>query len=235
MYAHEATGNTHAKTFAVDVRRIRRAQCALESERTCDGSVASKRSSLTRLRHWWAGASTKSWENCVVIERIEASAAAHDGATRQSLRKTRQQASLLDDLRELHMLRVSQLAVAGNDAPVGLYRALKCPHKRTPLSKVLVAAHGMANAVAEHVSWFVSEGLKEDFVIRYRAAISDVERIVEERDVLGRRKIEASAAITLELQKGKRVVHSLDAVLRTALRETPELFHTWRKIKRTGA
>jgi hypothetical protein len=170
-----------------------------------------------------------------VIARIEASAAAHDGVIRQSLRKTRQQASLLNDLREDHMLRVSQVAVAGKDAPVGLGRALKCPHKRTALSNVLVAAHGMANAAAEHVAWFASVGLKDDFVVRYRAAISDVERRVEERDVLGRRKIEASAAITLELQNGKRVVRILDAVLRSELRKTPELFQAWQKIKRTDA
>ena len=170
-----------------------------------------------------------------VIRRIESAAAAHDSVARQSFRKTRQQASLLDDLREDHMLRVSKLAVLGNGAPVGLARALKCPHKRTALHRVLAAAHGMTNVAAEHVPWFMSVGLKEDFVVRYRAAILDVERTVAERDVLERRKIEAGAAIALELQKGKRLVRVLDAVLRTAFGETPALLQTWQKIKRTDA
>ena len=168
-----------------------------------------------------------------IIEKIEACAAEHDSVTRQSRRKTREQAALLEDLRSDHMLPISQLAAAAEDAPTGLARGLKCPHKRTATRKILAAAHGMANVAAQHAEWF-HEGLSRGFLGRFRAAIADVEGVTRERDVLLRRQIEANASIQMELRKGKRLVSVLDAVLRGDLKDKPELLAAWQKIKRSS-
>jgi hypothetical protein len=169
-----------------------------------------------------------------VVEKIEAGAVEHDFVTRQSRGKTREHAALLEHLRNTHMLPVSQLAGAAEDAPTGLSRGLKSPHKRTATRKILAAAHGMANIAAQHAEWFVDTGLSRDFVGRFRAAVGDVERVTRERDSLLRRQIQANASIQTELQKGKRLVSGLDILLQVDLKDTPELLATWRKIKRSG-
>jgi uncharacterized protein (UPF0335 family) len=168
-----------------------------------------------------------------IIERIERAGADHDSVRRQSLRKTREERSLLADLREDHMLRVSEIASVDADAPKGLARSMRSPHKRTALHRTLAAAHAMVDIAATHADWFVSQGLESGFVRDYRAAIAAVERVERERDRLLRRQIETSAAVQMELQKGKRLVQGLSAVLRRDLKGEPALLATWQKIKRT--
>jgi hypothetical protein len=166
-----------------------------------------------------------------IIGRIQRAAAEHDAVRRQSTRKTREERSLLAELREDHMLRVSQIAASGTDTPKGLARALRPPHKRTAMYKTVMAARAMVGVAAAHADWFVSQGLERDFVRKYRAAIADVERLAPERDALLQRQIRASAAVQLELQKGKRLVQALNAVLRRDLKTQPELLATWQKTK----
>lgn len=166
------------------------------------------------------------------IERIERAAAEHDSVRRQARKKTREEASLLDELRQNHMLRVSALARADIDAPKGLSRSLRTPHKRTAMYKMLGAANAMVRVAATHARWFVSQGIKSDFVSAYRAAIADVERIAPERNALLRRQLQANAVVQLELQKGKRLVLGLNALMRRDLKGEQALLATWRQIRK---
>ncbi len=166
------------------------------------------------------------------IAGIERAAGEHDSARRQAMKKAREERSLLAELREDHMLRVSALARADIDAPKGLSRALRTPHKRTAMHQMLTAANAMVGVAAAHRRWFVSQGLEPDFVRAYRAAIADVERVAPERDALLRRQLEANAVVQLALQKGKRLVLGLDVVIRSDLRGEQTLLATWRQIKK---
>src|SRR5438105_555302 len=169
-----------------------------------------------------------------IIEKIESCAAEYDTVRRQSRRKSREHAALLEDIRDDHMLRLSELAASRIEAPAGLARALRVPHKRNAVRKTLAAAHGIANVAARHAEWFVAEGFGPDFLAQYREALADVERVTAERDALRRRQIAANAAIQVELLKGKRAVLGLNALLRQDLKKEPESLATWRTIKRTG-
>ena len=169
-----------------------------------------------------------------IIERIETRAREHNSMTRHGHRKTQELLALLEDLRDDHMLPVSELARSRAEAPPGLAIAVKSPHKRTAVQKTLAAAHGMLNVATRHAEWFEEEGLPRGVLEGFGAAITAVERVIAERDSLRRRQIEASSAIQLELHKGKRAVLGLNAVLRKDLKVTPELLATWKKIKRVG-
>src|SRR6266568_4812300 len=169
-----------------------------------------------------------------IIEKIEKCAGEYDTVRRLSRRKSREHAALLEDIRDDHMLPISQFAASRIEAPAGLARALRVPHKRNAVRKTLAAAHGIANVAARHAEWFMAEGIGRDFLAKYREALADVDRVSAERDTLRRRQVEAGAAIQVELLKGKRAVLALNAVLRRDLKKEPELLATWRTIKRTG-
>ena len=169
-----------------------------------------------------------------IIEQIEKCAAEYDTVRRLSRRKSREHAALLEDLRDDHMLPVSHFAATQIEAPTGLARALRVPHKRNAVRKTLAAAHGIANVAARHAEWFLAEGIGRDFLAQYREALADIDRVTAERDTLRRRQIEANAAIQVELLKGKRAVLGLNAVLRRDLKKEPELLATWRTIKRNA-
>jgi hypothetical protein len=99
---------------------------------------------------------------------------------------------------------------------------------------ILAAARGMAQAAVQHAEVCVQqEGLPQDFVQQFRAAIDALAGALNVR-VEGQRRRTTSRETMAELVKrGIAAVEVLDAIVKPRLESQPELLATWQSAKRS--
>ncbi|HVA89919.1 MAG TPA: hypothetical protein VNL71_08740 [Chloroflexota bacterium] len=93
-------------------------------------------------------------------------------------------------------------------------------------------AYGIASAAERHSDRFVAAGLSSDFADRTRAAADAMRDALLERDRLITQRVGARSGLADSLTAGRRVVHVLDAMMWSALKEDKALLAAWHQAQR---
>ncbi|MDB4892336.1 MAG: hypothetical protein JWL61_4191 [Gemmatimonadetes bacterium] len=152
------------------------------------------------------------------------SALASQGAT---LKQYTLRRALLRD----HMAPISR--IARSDLPqTPEIEPFKMPRGRPTTEKLCAAAFGMAKAATPFAGVFIAAGLPTDFVARLEAAASALVDSVSDRAQSRGKRSGATKGLKSQLAGGRKIVHILDAFVKSALKDDPALLANWYAVKR---
>jgi hypothetical protein len=149
---------------------------------------------------------------------------AAEGATQK---KAVLRAALLRD----HMAPIARIAAADLPASPAI-EPLKMP-RGVPATETLAAlAYGMAQAAAPYSAEFVAAGLPQDFIAQLTAATDALTSAVTDQTQSRGKRGGATAGLKNKLSAGRKIVHVLDAFVKTALQDDSSLLGNWNLVKR---
>jgi hypothetical protein len=162
---------------------------------------------------------------------LEGHAADQTGSALTSQGLTAKQSALRTVLLRDHMSPIARIAKA--DLPnTPEFQPLRMPRGRPTPERLSAAAAGMAQVATQFSDTFVKEGLPQDFVAQLTgAADTFVGSLTERIQTRGRRK-GATTGVKAKLSEGRKVVHILDAFVKTALKDDAPLLANWNLVKR---
>ena len=129
------------------------------------------------------------------------------------------------------MMPIARIAQVKLPGVVGIEK-LGMPKTRVNAEQLAAAARGMATAAAPYASTFIAAGVPADFATQLNS-VSET--------MLGFRKTRAQSigkvsGATKQFKSGltgaRRVVHAIDALVKSALKDDPTLLATWNQVKR---
>lgn len=130
-----------------------------------------------------------------------------------------------------HMAPVARVAAA--DLPRTPELApLRMPAQNLPAEKLAAAAYGMADGARPFTGVFTAAGLPADFIEQLVAAADAMTSALDERAQKQSAQRGATTGLRASLTAGRRIVHVLDAFVRTALKDDPALLSAWNGAKR---
>lgn len=165
------------------------------------------------------------------IAELSGHVSAQTGNTLTAQGLTGRQRTLKQALLRDHMAPISRIARAELPQTPEV-EPLKMPRGNPGVEKLAAAAYGMATAAAPYGGVFTAAGLPADFIVRLeRAADAMVVSLSERSQTRGKRS-GATTGLKAKLTTGRRIVHVLDAFVRSALIDDPSLLSSWNTIKR---
>ena len=147
--------------------------------------------------------------------------------------ETRHQRELRITLLKQHLQPISRVAREVFGA-TGVDRALRMPRSRKN-EAILAAARAMAEAAEKEQERFVEHGLSADFIAQLRVAATALGGAMSARVGSQHRKVQATAAVHLQMKRGKRAVRLLDAVIVPSLRANADKLAAWQSARRVKA
>lgn len=165
------------------------------------------------------------------IAALAAHASDQSGSELASQGATKKQLALRQVLLRDHMQPIARVAKA-ELPPTPAIEPLRMPKGKPTPQRLAALAHGMAKAAEAFSATFVSAGLPEDFVARLVAPADAMIASGEERVQSRGRRTGATKGLTETLTAGRRIVHVLDAFVKTALTAEPALLANWNAVKR---
>ena len=111
---------------------------------------------------------------------------------------------------------------------------LKMPRGNPSDTKLAQAAYEMANAADAHAPVFVEAGLDADFAAQLKKAADAMIDARQLRSMSRVRRATATKGLKSQLSAGRKIVHVLDALVRTELRQEPALLAGWTQAKRVS-
>ena len=109
---------------------------------------------------------------------------------------------------------------------------LRMPRGNPTVARLAAAADGMAKAAAKHADVFIAAGLPIDFVAQLNGAVKQMLDTVSERSQSRGRVRSATTGIKETLTAGRKIVHVIDALVRTTLKGNTILLSAWDGVKR---
>lgn len=169
-----------------------------------------------------------------VLGGIDTIALDQEAGARLTRAETRRQQRLRDLLWDKHMLPVSRVARA-IFGEAGLDTALRMPYSRRKSERLVAAAGAMAEVAERHSAIFVESGRPRDFVQQLRKAAEQLAEALGARDATLRRRVQATAAITDQLRRGRRAVRVINATVEPLLADDPERKAAWDSARKVSA
>ena len=166
-----------------------------------------------------------------VIAELSTHVAGQAGSQLASLGATQRQRALRLALLRDHMAPISRIARA-DLPPTPEIAPLRMPKGRPTAERLAAAAYGMATAAALNAPTFVAAGLPDDFVIQVNAAADAMLDALSERSQSRGRRSGATKGLKNQLSAGRRIVHVLDAFVKSALKDDAALLENWNRVKR---
>ena len=151
---------------------------------------------------------------------------AAQGATQ---RKEALRQALLRD----HMAPIARIAAA--DIPnLPELSPLRMPRGKPTAEKLASYAYGMGAATSPFTDTFTKAGLAADFVAQLNAAADALVGAVANRTNSRGKRRGATDGLKAKLTEGRKVVHILDALVKSALKDNPALLGNWNLVKRVS-
>ena len=166
-----------------------------------------------------------------IVANFDASAQSQVSSHLESLSATFQHQALRSVLNRDHMAPIDKIARAElPDAP-GI-EVLRLPSSYLTAEKLKAAAYGMASAAEPYTEVFTNAGLPADFAKQLTDAADAMLATYTGRRQ--RKAVRRQATIGLRnlSSQGRRAVHVLNALIRSALKDDPTLTETWERTKR---
>jgi hypothetical protein len=165
------------------------------------------------------------------IRVLSAHASDQTGSDLAAQGATRTQRTMREALLRDHMAPISRIARA--DLPVTpAVESLRMPRGRPTTERLAAAANGMAKAAVPFSPVFVSAGLPQDFVAQLNTATDAMLVALNDRTQNRGRRGGATQGLSEKLSAGRRIVHVLDAFVKSALKDNPSLLANWNMVKR---
>jgi hypothetical protein len=145
--------------------------------------------------------------------------------------ETKQQIALRQALIRDYMAPIARIARADlQQTPV--IAPLRMPRGRPTIPKLVAAAKGMAQAAEPFTVVFTDNGLPADFVAQTNAAAEALRTSMSTRSTKIGQRGGATKGLKTHLTAGRKIVHILDAFVKSALKDDPALLMNWNIIKR---
>lgn len=171
------------------------------------------------------------------IGALSAHVSDQTGSALTSQGSTKNQHLVREALLRDHMTPVARIARA--DLPQTPQIApLRMPRGRPTAPRLAAAANGMAQAAAPYANVFISAGLPTDFIAQLTGAADDLVTALDERTQIRGKRKGATKGLKDSLSAGRKIVHILDAFVKSALKDNPALLASWntvKRVRRTGA
>ena len=165
------------------------------------------------------------------ITALETHAGDQTGNTLAAKGATQKKAVLRRALMRDHMAPIARIAAA--DLPNSPDLApLKMPKGKPTAEKLAALAAGMGNATTPYVDTFTKAGLPPDFVAQLNGAADALVDVVAARTNSRGKRRGATDGLKTKLSAGRKVVHILDAFVKSALKDDSALLENWNLIKR---
>ena len=130
-----------------------------------------------------------------------------------------------------HMAPVSRIA-RSELPPTPEVEPFRMPKGKPTVERLAAAAHGMAKAAEPFAPVFVQAGLAPDFIAQLTGAADAMVQSLSDRSQSRGRQSGATSGLKVTLSSGRKIVHVLDAFVRTALQSDPPLLANWNAVKR---
>jgi hypothetical protein len=166
-----------------------------------------------------------------VIAQLSIHASDQTGNALAAQGATRKQKALRTTLLRDHMAPISRIARVDLPQTPEL-EPLRMPQGKPTAQRLAAAAYGMTQAAAPFAEVFTSAGLPVDFIAQLNAAADAMLLSLSERSQHRGRLRGATIGLKTTLATGRKIVHVLDAFVRTALRDDPALLANWNHVKR---
>ncbi len=154
-----------------------------------------------------------------------------DGQTIAARGATKRQKALRVALVRDHMAPISYIAKA--ELPnVPELQSLRLPKGQPTSARLAAAAKGMAAAATPHADVFIAVGLPADFVAQLNSAADALLTSLSDRAVSRGRVKGATTGLKAQLAAGRRVVHILDAFVKSVAKDDAVLLANWKLVKR---
>ena len=169
-----------------------------------------------------------------VIATLAANAVTQNESVRETKAAGVARSQALRRLTDGHMRPLARIAGTLFPDDQTLLDTLAMPRQGTRAPEVVAAARAMANAAQQHLSRLQAAGFAPDFPDRLRAmALAVEDSLGQVRAQRGRRAAATSAAID-EVQRGRRIVKTLDPAVRVALIGDADKLGEWTSLVRLG-
>jgi hypothetical protein len=165
------------------------------------------------------------------IAALSAHASGQTGSNLAAQGHTLNHRALRQALLRDHMAPISRIARADLPATPAL-EPLKMPRGKPTAARLAAAAEGMAEAAAPFTSVFVAAGLPLDFVAQLNAASAAMLGSLTDRTQNRGARGTATQGLRQKLSAGRRIVHVLDAFVKSALQDNQPLLAGWNVVKR---
>jgi hypothetical protein len=106
------------------------------------------------------------------------------------------------------------------------------PRGKPTAEKLASYAYGMGAAAAPFTDTFTKAGLAADFVAQLNTAADAVVGVVANRTTSRGKRRGATDGLKARLTEGRKVVHILDALVKSALKNDAPLLGNWNLVKR---
>lgn len=170
-----------------------------------------------------------------VVARLTAHTTDQVRGGRLTSAETKRMRALMRDLRKTHLKPISQIANATLKDKPGIEVALRLPKANTALTRLIADAQAIRDAAALYDPVFVASGRPADFLQRLDDAIATLTQSSVGRARNLGTKVGARAGIRQELQRGRKAVTLLDAVVQTSFANDADVLAKWRLAKRVQA
>ena len=166
-----------------------------------------------------------------IVASCDAYANAQSTSDLQSRSATLEHHALRRVLVRDHMTPIARIAASElSDAP-GV-EPLRLPQGRLSAERLKAAAYGMAEAAAPFADVFTGSGMPADFPGQLTDAADAMLAAITERRQRRIERSEATVGLRHFASRGRRVVHVLDALIRSTLRDDSTLLAAWHSAQR---
>lgn len=166
-----------------------------------------------------------------LIVALDGHVATQAGSHLIAMGLTQKQYALREALLRDHMAMIARIAAATLSPTEELIK-LRMPIGRPTVERLAAAAHGMAQAAEPFAAAFVSDGMPVNFMEQLTgAADALVSSMTDRTNSRGSRR-GATKGLETTLSRGRKIVHVLDAFVKSALRDEPSLLANWNVVKR---
>jgi hypothetical protein len=165
------------------------------------------------------------------ITDLSAHASEQTGSNLAAQGATQKKEALRRSLLRDHMAPLARIAAA--DIPnLPELSPLRMPRGKPTAEKLASYAYGMGAAAAPFTDTFTKAGLAADFVAQLNTAADAVVGVVANRTTSRGKRRGATDGLKARLTEGRKVVHILDALVKSALKDNLALLGNWNLVKR---
>jgi hypothetical protein len=165
------------------------------------------------------------------ITALDTHASDQSGGLLAAQGATQKKDSLRQALLRDHMAKIARIAAADLPSTPEL-EPLRMPKGKPTAEKLAALAAGMANTAEPYSSVFIAAGLPTDFIAQLKAATDAMTGTIAERTSSRGRRSGATVGLKQKLSDGRKIVHILDAFVKSALKDDPALLRNWDLVKR---
>lgn len=166
-----------------------------------------------------------------VIVALDGHAGLQSGSNLAARSATQTQRALREALLRDHMAPIAKIAASElPDSPE--LEPLRLPLGDPSPERLWALATGMAAAAAQHADVFTTAGLPPDFAAQLNTAADAMLASVDQREQSRATRIGATQGIKTLLSTGRKIVHALDALVKSVLKSDPPLLAAWLVAKR---